>query len=315
MNDKGRGIVAAVVAAATYGMNPLFTLPLYREGMDADSVLFYRYVLGVAMLGILMKRRRESFALRGGEIPPLVVAGLLVSFSSLFLFLSYRHMDAGIASTILFVYPVMVAVIMAVCFREKVTPVTVCSILLALAGISLLYRGGDGGTLSLTGVALVLLSSLSYAIYIVGVNKSMLREMPGCRLTFYALLFGLSVYVVRLRFCLELDTVPSWAAWGNLLALAFFPTVVSLAGTALAVRWIGPTPTAILGALEPVTAVFFGVTVFKEQLTLRLVAGIVLVIAAVLLILGGKQMTAWWNAWFFRMASRLRRRRSSGGRS
>lgn len=111
--EKTRGYVLGAVAAASYGLNPLFALPLYQAGLDPDSVLFYRYLLAVVMLGTLMAVRRHSFALSRRDILPLAVMGLLFSFSSLTLFASYNYMDAGIASTILFLYPVMVAVIMA----------------------------------------------------------------------------------------------------------------------------------------------------------------------------------------------------------
>lgn len=134
--------------------------------------------------------------------------GLLMSASSLLLFESYHFMDAGVASTILFVYPVMVAVIMAVGFHERLTAASVLSIALACAGISLLYKGGDGVTLNLTGVVLVFFSALSYAVYIVGVNRSSLRTMSTEKLTFYCLLFGSLIYVVRLRGCTELQPVP-----------------------------------------------------------------------------------------------------------
>ena len=112
ISNKAKGFVCGAVAAATYGMNPLFTLPLYKEGLSVDSVLFYRYAFAVLILGILMKIQGQSFALKKNEVLPLLAGGLLFSASSLLLFMSYKHMDAGIASTILFVYPVMVAVIM-----------------------------------------------------------------------------------------------------------------------------------------------------------------------------------------------------------
>ena len=242
------------------------------------------------MLGALMLVRRQSFALHRRDVVPLAAMGLLFSFSSLFLFESYNHMDAGIASTILFLYPVLVAVIMAVGFREKVTRATVLSILLAFTGIALLYKGGDGQALSFAGVALVFLSSLCYAVYIVGVNRSALCDMSTEKLTFYALLFGLSVYVVRLRFCAGLQPVPTPGLWINAVSLALFPTIVSLVTMAAAIRRIGSTPTAILGALEPLTALFFGVVVFGEQLTPRIVAGVVLILAAVTLIIAGKSL-------------------------
>ena len=281
---KSRGYLLGAIAAASYGPNPLFALPLYGAGVGTDSVLFYRYLLGVVMLGLLMLVQRRSFALRRCDLVPLAVMGLLFSFSSLFLFESYRYMDAGIASTILFLYPVMVAVIMAAWFHERVTPATALSILLASAGILLLYKSSDGATLDLFGVVLVMLSSLCYAVYIVGVNRSSLGQLPTETLTFYSLLVGLSVYVVRLRGGIDLQPVPTLPLWGCAAALAFFPTVVSLVALAGAIRRIGSTPAAILGALEPVTALFFGVVVFGERLTPRIVSGVLLILLAVTLI-------------------------------
>lgn len=269
---------------------PLFTLPLYSAGMSVDTVLFYRYSLAVIVLGIMMKFQKQSFAIKRVDVLPLCIMGLLFAFSSLFLFMSYNYMDAGIASTILFVYPVLVAIIMAVVFKEKVSPITMFSIALAFVGISMLCKSPGGQTLSLVGITFVFLSSLSYAIYIVGVNRSSLKDMPIAKLTFYVLLFGLSVYVVRLQFCTELQVIPTPMLWINAVSLAVFPTVISLVTMTKAIHYIGSTPTAILGALEPVTALFFGVLVFGEQLTPRIILGILMVITAVTLIIGGKSL-------------------------
>ena len=282
-NNRLKGFTYGAVAAASYGMNPLFALPLYGAGMSVDSVLFYRYFFAVVMLGILMKVKKQSFALKKTDIFPLAVMGLLFSFSSFFLFESYNYMDAGIASTILFVYPVLVAIIMAVFFHEKVSFITMFSIALAFTGISLLYEGGDGKTLSMLGVLFVILSSLTYAIYIVGVNRSSLKELPTAKLTFYALLFGISIYVVRLDFCTAV-------LWANVLSLALFPTIISLVLMTLSIHLIGSTPAAILGALEPVTALFFGVVVFGEQLTPRIMLGVLMILTAVTLIIAAKPL-------------------------
>ena len=289
-NNKTKGFILGAIAAASYGMNPLFTLPLYSAGMSVDTVLFYRYSLAVIVLGILMKFQKQSFAIKKVDVLPLCIMGLLFAFSSLFLFMSYNYMDAGIASTILFVYPVLVAIIMAVVFKEKVSPITMFSIALAFVGISMLCKSPGGQTLSLVGITFVFLSSLSYAIYIVGVNRSSLKDMPIAKLTFYVLLFGLSVYVVRLKFCTELQLIPTPLLWLNAVSLAVFPTVISLVTMTKAIHYIGSTPTAILGALEPVTALFFGVLVFGEQLTPRIILGILMVITAVTLIIGGKSL-------------------------
>lgn len=305
MSLKTKGFIYGVIASVTYGMNPLFALPLYQAGIGTDSVLFYRYAIALVMLIVLMKVQRIPFRIQKKEILPLGALGLLFSCSSLFLFESYNYMDAGIASTILFVYPVMVAVIMAVCFREKLTVLTMGCILLALAGIGLLYQGPGGQTLSPVGVLFVLLSSLTYAIYMVGLNRSTVSSMPVIKLTFYALLFGILIYVVRLNFLTDLQPIVTTLSWVNVISLGLFPTVISLIMVTLSIQYIGSTPAAILGALEPVTAVFFGVLIFGERLTPRICMGIFLILIAVTLIVAGKPMAGFVRGRMRRLVHRL----------
>lgn len=289
-NHTLKGFLYGAAAAASYGLNPLFTLPLYSKGIGADSVLFYRYFLALVMMGVMMKVQHIPFSLRKVELLPLFAMGLFFSFSSLTLFMSYNYMDAGIASTILFVYPVLVAVLMALFFKEKVSLITTASILLAVTGISLLYRGEGGQTLSTLGIILVFTSSLTYAMYIIGVNRSVLKEMNVTKLTFYVLLSGLSIYLVRLRFGLDLDWIEQPMMWGNPIGLALFPTIISLITMTKSIHYIGSTSAAILGALEPITALFIGVAVFGEQLTPRIMVGVFLILLAVTLIIAGKSV-------------------------
>lgn len=306
MNVKVKGYLLGALAAASYGMNPLFALPLYSDGMDPYSVLFFRYLFAIPILGIMLKARGRTFAVSRHDILPLVVMGLLLAMSSLSLFLSYNYMEAGIASTMLFVYPIMVAVIMAIFFRERLTAQTASCIFVALVGIALLYKGSDGATLDATGVMWVMVSALSYALYIVGVNRPRLKGIATLKLTFYALVFGFSIFIVCTDFGRALTFPSAWYKWGNLVALALFPTAISFLCTTQAIQYIGSTPTAILGALEPLTAVFFGVTVFGEALTPRLMFGIVMIIAAVSALVAGGSITSHLIR-FKKMFPRLRR--------
>lgn len=292
MNAKAKGYILGSIAAASYGMNPLFALPLYKAGMDPDSVLFFRYLFAIPLLGIMIKARGRSFKIQRKETFPLIIMGLLVALSSLTLFLSYNYMAAGIASTLLFVYPIMVALIMAMVFKEKLALQTIVCMLLALGGIGLLYKSEDGSTLSLIGTLLVFASSLSYAIYIVGINQTSLKNVATLKVTFYVLLFGLSLFVARLLYSGVLNTPDQWYLWANLLALAVFPTAISFLCTTGAIQYIGSTPTAILGALEPVTAIFFGIAVFEESLTVRESFGLVMIIVAVTFVIAGGNITS-----------------------
>lgn len=286
---KHKGIICGILAAVCYGTNPFGALPLYEEGVNTSSVLFYRFAMAVLMLAAMLLIERKSFKISGKELKTLGSLGLLFAASSITYYQSFRFMDAGIASTILFVYPVMVAVIMATFFKEKVTASTVAAIILALVGIGLLYKGGEGVSLSAIGVLLVMVSSLTYAVYIVVVNQSSI-SMSSLKLTFYVLLicmFSLLAYSFTSP-DLQLMLPPSPRAWFFACWLGLVPTVLSLVFMTVAVHEVGATPTAIMGALEPLTAVAIGVMVFGESLTFRLFIGIVLILSSVLLIVLGK---------------------------
>lgn len=274
-----------------YGANPLGALPLYADGINTCSVLFYRYAIAVVVLAVVMAVGRKPLAVSRRDLAIMALLGVLFAASSLSLFMSFLFMGAGVASTLLFVYPVMVAVIMAVFFKERVTRSTVLAIALALTGVALLYKGDGGKPLSGVGVSLVMVSSLTYALYIIIVNKSPLR-MSSVKMTMYVLTFSV-VVAVAMSFtdpANHLQLLHTPRQWGLALLLAVVPTVLSLLLMVIAVHDVGSTPTAIMGALEPVTAVVISVALFGELVTARLVIGIVLILAAVLLTVVGKNI-------------------------
>lgn len=285
------GFILGAVAAITYGMNPLFAVPLYQQGMNADSVLLFRYIVAIPIVAAMLLLRGRNLRLPKHSVLSLVFLGLVVAISSLGLFMSYNYMNSGIASTLLFIYPIMVAVIMAAFYHERITLRLVSCIAVALFGIALLYKNDQGVTLSLTGSVLVAVSALSYAIYLVAVNNKKLREIPTLLLTFYVLLFGSVLFLFRIIFFEELILPVKWYYWGNLLGLAAFPTAVSFICTTRAIQLIGSTPTAILGALEPVAAIFFGVMLLGQSLTLRELIGLILIILSVTTVIAGKNLT------------------------
>lgn len=290
MNSNTKGILNGIIASTSYGMNPLFGLPLYAIGIGVNSVLFYRYFLAVIIYFIWLKFfQKASLKISRQEIIPLFFLGIFFSLSSLTLFEAFHYIEAGIACTILFIYPVMVAIIMSIFFKEKITKTVIFAILLTSIGIILLYKGKPDTALSIKGILIVLTSALLYALYIVGVkNIKPVKVMNSARLSFYVMLFGLIVYIVNLKFCTTLQMLPNLKAWLFAIGLALFPTIISLETITIAIQLIGSTNTAILGALEPLTAIFFGILFFHEQLTLRISIGIILILFGVFLIISRK---------------------------
>ncbi|MBR3572954.1 MAG: DMT family transporter [Bacteroidales bacterium] len=282
------GTLAGIAAAVCYGTNPLGALKLYAEGMQTNSVLFYRFGLAWVIIAVVMFFRKESLKVTRQEFTALTGLGLLFIVSSLTLYLSFHYMAAGVASTILFTYPVMTAVIMAVFFRERITWTTVASLALSGAGVVLLYWSDSAGTLSTIGVILVLASALSYALYIILVNRSNL-QMSSFKINFYVLLYcTLGMVVYSLIAGLPLTLPQNATSWFYVGWLAVVPAIFALVLMVYAAKYVGSTATAILGALEPLTAVLIGIFVFSEPFTLNLAIGIALILGAVIIIAKGK---------------------------
>ena len=280
-----KGFAFAALSAICYGTNPLGALHLYAQNYSPETVLFYRFFTAALLLFVVILAKGSHFKISFREFGALVAFGFLFAVSSLTYYASFKYMDAGLASTLLFLYPLEVSVLMAVFFKEKIKTWTIVSIAVSMAGVALLYRGGDGVPLSTVGLMLAFASSISYAIYMVMANRIKL-QMGSVKMTFYAICFCL-VFLLLYSVTLGSGLPPLFmqaSSWGWGFILGLVPTVLSLIFMVKAVKIIGSTPTAILGALEPVTAVTIGVLVFGEVLTGRLIAGILLILGSTVLI-------------------------------
>lgn len=273
-------------SAASYGLIPLFALPLKQENIAFDSVLFYRFLFTSLMIALYMRWKKESLKVRWDEVPALVVLGVTFAFSSYLLFVGYDYMAAGVASVILFTYPVFVAVIMGVFFKERITWVTCMAILLSLIGVFLLNKNENGIPVSAAGVMLVLLGALCYALYLVIINTSKkVKAMDGQKLTVYAIGFCSLFFLFKSLGEGTFAAIPSVSVGVQLVLFAFVTTVISCIFLVYAIHYIGSTLTAVLGALEPVIAVFISVTLFGEPFTRNVFTGILLVIGAVMMVI------------------------------
>lgn len=287
MLTRFNGYIFAALAAAFYGTNPLFAVPLYSS-MDPVSVLLFRYLLGIPLLAAIIVSRADRLLPHTREVFPLALSGVIISISSLTLYEAYRYMNAGLASTLLFMYPVLTSLLMTLFFHEKFRRITGICLLLTSAGLYLLMQPAQGASTNVTGFALIFVSSLTYAVYLVMVKVSrVLPLIPALRSLLWQLLFGGLVFVTVLVGEGGLLLPKTLFTWGNLAALAVFPTVLSLLFTLRAIASIGPTPTAIFGALEPVTAVSLSLLFLGESITAREILGGCLIVLATLLVVTG----------------------------
>ncbi len=283
-----KGFIFGIATSVTFGLIPLFTLPLMQAGMAFDSIIFYRFLFATLALAGMMKIHHESFRIEKQDLPVLLVLAVFYTMSSLFLLWGYGYMGAGVATTIHFTYPVFVTLLMLFLFREKASWITWLAILMAVYGVAKLSLKGGELTLDPVGVVIVVLSAVGYASYITTVNKSRVKTMNSRKLAFYVFAFTVIILGVKVLLGEGLQPIPDGLCLGNLVLLAVVPTIISNITLVLAVHHIGGTMTSVLGALEPVTAVCIGAWLFDEAFTWQEGFGIALILVAVTLIILGK---------------------------
>ena len=284
--NKFKGFLYGIVASSTFGLLPLFTLPVMGEGLTTFSILSYRMLFASILVAVLMLIGRVSFATNLKELRWFAVLGFLYYGSAALLFQAYGGMASGLATTLHFMYPVSVTVIMALVYKQRPSVVTICAIILSLVGVALLcLRESSTGVSSLLSVFLVLLSGVCYAVYLVLVSTvKRINQQNSQKLTFYVLMFSGAFFMLSALQGGGLQIIPSASAGINLLLMASLPTLLSNLALVRSVKNIGSTLTSVLGAMEPLTAIIVGILVFDESLRGLMVVGIILILVSVSLI-------------------------------
>lgn len=277
------GYPAGIITGITYGLNPLFAKPLMDAGASTEAILFFRYGIAVILLGAYLVLKKESFRINLRQAGVLLGLGLLFSSSSAFLFEAYKYIASGLATTLVFLFPVMVAIIMVFLKVVPSWPVWL-SIAATFAGVMIMTGGSGSEPVNPTGVWFSIAAAFFYALFIVIINRSKaIASIPNSILTFYALLAGTVFFLTRCALKGEelMAGLDGFMPWVNLIGLAVLPTIVSTACLAVATRNIGATKASVLGVFEPITAILVGTVVFGEVLTPNIIAGILISVVAV----------------------------------
>lgn len=277
------GYPAGIITGITYGLNPLFGVPLMKNGMPVESILFFRYAIAVLILGVVLLSDRQNFKVSWKQFGILLVLGVLYTASSTFLFKSYNYIPSGLATTLVFLFPVLVAVIMV--FLRVVPSWQVwVAIVATFIGVIIMTQSDSTREIDTVGVLLSLGSALSYAFFVVIINRNKaISNISNSLLTFYVLLVGAIFFLSRVVATGGNLTVgiESKVDCLNLVGLAVLPTIVSTATLAVATRNIGATKASVLGVFEPITAILVGTLVFGEALTNNIIVGILIAMFAV----------------------------------
>ena len=289
--NRIKGILYAAVSSSTFGLAPFFSLTLLLAGFSAFEVLSYRWGVATIALTLFGWCSGCSFRLEKKDFLVVLLLSLLRAVTSFSLLIAYQNIATGVASTIHFMYPLAVSLVMMYFFQEKKSLWVMFAVFMSLLGAALLSSGEleakNGDTI--VGLVAACVSVFSYAGYIVGVRMTRAVRINSTVLTCYVMGLGTVLYFIGALTTSGLRLVADGYTWLIILGLALPATAISNITLVRAIKYAGPTLTSILGAIEPLTAVVIGVFVFKELFTLNSAIGIILILLAVSVVIFRKQ--------------------------
>lgn len=283
------GIFYAALSSASFGFSPLFSIYLIGAGLSNFDILSYRWLTAAAVLVIYAISKKKTLKFNSAsEAWKIIILSLLRSLTSITLLIGYINISSGVASTINFMYPVIVAMCMMIFFGEDRSWLNMVAIMLSIAGVYLMTHGEgfivEGGNTEL-GLACSLISAFSFAAYYIIMKRSRADKIESVKFTTWIMLLS-AIYFIAGAMLTEgkITIVTDWKSWIYILGLGLWSTMVSNFTGVKAIRRIGPTLTSILGALQPLTAVILGVIFLDEHLGIKTISGITLIVVAVIMI-------------------------------
>lgn len=281
--DKRLGMVFAILSAVLFGTMPLFTKTAYAYGCNAYTVAFGRFLVGALGSGvIIILLPNISFRVTRPEFQKLAGLSVFYAATPVLLYEAYQGISTGLATTLHFTYPVIVMLIGAVAFRSRLQARQIICLFICVVGIICFYKPGQAEGAS--GMALAVASGFSYALYILFLGKSGLKQLHVMVVTFWISLLSATEIGLAALVGGKLTLFIPWQGWLAIVGLGLFATVLALALFQLGVFLCGDVKASLLSTFEPLTGVILGVLIFHEALTPRTVAGIALILLSTLLL-------------------------------
>jgi drug/metabolite transporter (DMT)-like permease len=288
---RGWGIACALVGVLCFSFRPiLIKLAYAAHPVSPNTLLFLRMSLSLPFfLMIAWWLRNQQPALTRRDWATVAGLGFLGYYAASFLdFVGLQYVGAGVGRLILFLYPTMVLSLAFLFFKKTPTQREIVSLVMSYAGLALVVSDQIGtsgeGKLFLLGVLLVFASALCYAVYLVA-GSQVVKRVGSMRFTAYSMAVATAPALVQF-FALEpasaLDLPAS--VWTYAVILATVSTVLPLFLQAEALRRIGASEFALVGAVSPVSVAVMSALGLGEPFGPRQMAGAVLLIGGVLLV-------------------------------
>lgn len=262
-----KGYIYTALSAIIFGLMPLLTKIIIARGATSLTIAFFRVFYVTIVLFFVLKIKKIDLRLEKRELLSALLTSIFGSgLTIIILNESYNYVDTGIATSLHFLYPLFVAILCCFFYGEKIKKKQIISLSVALVGIMCFMSKGNG---SLFGYFLAIASGLTYAFYLVKMDKTGLVKMNALKLSFYLALFTtIEIFTINL-FVQDVVFKMDAIAYGLLLVLAFSSSFLATVLLQQGVLLLGSTKASFICLLEPVTSMIVGILFLGEALTLN----------------------------------------------
>lgn len=278
----GRATLLIILSALSFGSISVLTVLITAAGVPLLTAMAWRYVLGVAFLAVVARPSQLRTIPKQRVVQLLIIGGCgqaLITYLSLH---ALEYIPVGPLAFLFYTYPAWVALLAALRKTEKLTPVRVIALTLALAGVTIMV-GAPTEKLNPIGVMLALVSALIYSAYLPALEHVQ-QGVPAIIATLLLIAGAAITFVIAALLMGQLDLPPGIAVWSEILVLALVSTVIAFLTLIKGLAVLGPVRTAIIATVEPFFTATLGVLVLGNQLSASTLIGGILIAAAVLLI-------------------------------
>lgn len=277
---KERGYFLTILSAIIFGFTPILAKLTYNMGSNGITLAFFRHLFVIPILFIMIKLLKINYKISLEQLKKIILVGVIGNaFTVAMLYTSYSYIQVGSATVLHFLYPMFVSLICFFYYKEQLSKtVRIC---LVIASIGILFFI-EGGNTSFIGLFLALFSGITFAYYIVGVEKLGLQTINPYVLNFYfAIVIAITLLIIGIVSNQLVLNLPM-TAYGYSFIIAILTSIIGIICLQQGIKYLGATTASILSMFEPVTSVIFGIIILHERLTIVKAIGCLIILGAVI---------------------------------
>ena len=285
----GSGALMAVTGVVLFSAKAVMVKLAYTYNVDHLTLLLFRmfFAFPVYVLIAIWKKPLNPNIVGKKDYLWIVFFGFVGYYlASLFDFMGLQYIKAGLERIILFIYPTIVVLLSWLVFGKRISRIQGIAIGITYIGVLVTFWGeiSINENTALMGGALIFLSALTYASYLVG-SGWLIPKFGAIQFTAYAMIVStlciVAHYLMVRGFTLQVYPTEVYILG---IAMALFSTLIPSFLVSEAINRLGASTFSIFGSLGPVSTIILAFIFLGEQISFVQLAGMLVVIFGVLLV-------------------------------